>query len=390
MAIETELVERALTLGPQLRGNVAEGEQLRRLPDANVAALKRAGLLKVLQAKRFGGHQLSLHTHVDTIAAVARGCASTAWCMGVIHAHSWLMANFPQAAQEETYGANPDTVISAVIAPRGTAKRVAGGYVLSGFWPFASGCQHSSWLLLGARILDDKGAVVDEADLLVPTAEIKIHDDWKVAGLRATGSCSVEAKEVFVPGHRYLSLPGLIGGETPGAALHDGTLYKSAAVPVLTLALTPGAIGIAEAALEAFMARLPGRAIAYTNGEKQVESATTHRQLADAATRIRTARLLLHRCVDDIEEAALRGVVMAFADRARARMDCAHAVRECREAVETLFLASGGSGIADTNPVQRAWRDLHAITLHGILALETNQEMYGRVLLGLDPKTALI
>jgi len=156
---------------------------------------------------------------------------------------------------------------------------------------------------------------------------------------------------------------------------------------VLQLALTPGAIGIAEAALAAFQDRLPGRLIAYTLGEKQIESATTHRQLADASTRVRVARLLLHRAVDDIEAAAAAGVMMAPRERARIRMDCAHAVAQCREAVETLFLACGGSGIAETSPVQRAWRDLHAIAMHGALAYEVNQEMFGRMLLGLTPNT---
>ncbi len=386
----TDLLERATSLIPELRQRAAEAETLRRLPEANVAALKRAGLLKVLQARRYGGHQLSLHAHVDTVATIARGCGSTAWCMGVVHAHSWLMGSFPQAAQDETYGADPDTFISAVIAPRGEAKPVDGGYVLSGFWPFASGCQHAQFLLLGARILDAGGAVVDEADLLVPAKDITINDDWNVAGLRGTGSCSVAAKNVFVPRHRLLSLPGLIEGKAPGVALHDGALYKSAAVPVLQLALAPGAIGIAEAALDAFQERLPGRIIAYTLGEKQIESATTHRQLADAATKIRVARLLLHRAVDDIEAAANAGATMAPRERARIRMDCAHAVRQCLEAVDTLFLACGGSGLAEANPIQRAWRDLHAINVHGALALEVNQEMYGRMLLGLPPNTTLI
>ena len=277
-----------------------------------------------------------------------------------------------------------------MIAPRGKATPAEGGYVLNGFWPFASGCQHSQWLLLGAQILDRAGAVVDEADLLVPTAEITIRDDWNVVGLRGTGSCSVVAKDVFVPRHRYLSLPGLIQGKTPGAALHDGSLYKSAAVPVLALALAPPALGMAEAALAAFQERLPGREIAYTNHIVQRDSPTTHRLIADAATRIHVARLLLHRCVDDIEAAAERGAMMEFATRARIRMDCAYAVRQCLEAVEPLFLACGGSGIGESNPVQRAWRDLHAVNMHGLLALETNQEMFGQVMLGLEPNTTLI
>jgi 3-hydroxy-9,10-secoandrosta-1,3,5(10)-triene-9,17-dione monooxygenase len=385
-----ELVERAQALIPELRQRAAEAETLRRLPDANVAALKRAGLLKILQPRRFGGYQASLHAHVDAVAAIARGCGSTAWCMGVVHAHSWLMGSFPEAAQDETYGVDPDTFISAVIAPRGEAKAAEGGYVLNGFWPFASGCQHAQFLLLGARILDAGGAVVDEADLLVPAQDIIINDDWHVAGLRGTGSCSVAAKDVFVPRHRALSLPGLIEGKAPGVRLHEGSLYKSAAVPVLQLALAPGAIGIAEAALAAFQDRLPGRIIAYTLGEKQIESATTHRQVAEAATKIHVARLLLHRAVDDIEAAAGAGVMMAPTERARIRMDCAHAVAQCREAVDTLFLACGGSGLSEANPVQRAWRDLHAIAMHGALAYEVNQEMFGRMLLGLTPNTTLI
>jgi 3-hydroxy-9,10-secoandrosta-1,3,5(10)-triene-9,17-dione monooxygenase len=390
MPDHAQLVARAASLVPTLRARAAEAEQFRRLPDANVAELRAAGLFKVLQPRRCGGFEMSLHTHIDTVAEIARGCGSTAWCMGVIHAHSWLVGSFPQEAQAESYGANPDAIVCAVIAPRGKARAVAGGYRLDGFWPFASGCQHADWLLLGTEIADEGGTVVDAAELLVPARDIVIRDDWNVVGLRGTGSCSIVANDVFVPKHRYLSLPGIIAGEAPGAAAHDTSLYKGAAVPVLVLAITPAALGMAEAALAAFKERLPGREIAYTEHEIQIDSPTTHRQVADAATRIHVARLLLHRCADDIEAAAARGEMTEFTARARVRMDCAHAVRQCMEAAEILYLACGGSGIAETNPVQRAWRDLHAVNMHGALTLETNQVMYGRILLGLKPNTPLI
>ena len=390
MPDHAQLVARAASLVPTLRARAAEAEQFRRLPDANVAELRSAGLFKVLQPRRCGGFEMSLHTHIDTVAELARGCGSTAWCMGVIHAHSWLLGSFPQEAQAESYGANPDAIVCAVIAPRGKARAVAGGYRLDGFWPFASGCQHADWLLLGTEIAGEGGTVVDAAELLVPARDIVIRDDWNVVGLRGTGSCSIVANDVFVPKHRYLSLPGIIAGEAPGAAAHDTSLYKGAAVPVLVLAITPAALGMAEAALAAFKERLPGREIAYTEHEIQIDSPTTHRQVADAATRIHVARLLLHRCADDIEAAAARGEMMEFTARARVRMDCAHAVRQCMEAAEILYLACGGSGIAETNSVQRAWRDLHAVNMHGALTLETNQVMYGRILLGLKPNTPLI
>jgi 3-hydroxy-9,10-secoandrosta-1,3,5(10)-triene-9,17-dione monooxygenase len=113
-------------------------------------------------------------------------------------------------------------------------------------------------------------------------------------------------------------------------------------------------------------------------------------QAAAAATKIGMARLLLYHCADEIEAAAKKGEMMEFAKRARVRMDCAQAARECLEAAEILYLASGGSGIHDASALGRAWRDLHAINMHGLLNLETNREMYGRVVLGLEPNTPLI
>ena len=68
-----ELVARAAALAPQLRERVVEAEQIRKVPPANVEALRKAGLFRVLQAKRYGGHQQSFRTHIDTIAAVAPG-----------------------------------------------------------------------------------------------------------------------------------------------------------------------------------------------------------------------------------------------------------------------------------------------------------------------------
>jgi 3-hydroxy-9,10-secoandrosta-1,3,5(10)-triene-9,17-dione monooxygenase len=385
-----ELVARATALVPALRERAAEAERMRKVPEANVAALKEAGLYKVLQARRHGGYQASLRTHIDTVAAVARGCVSTAWCMAVTHAHSWLMASFPAEAQAETYGANPDALISAVISPRGSARPVEGGYLLSGFWPFASGCEHADWLFLGAAVADASGAKVDEADFLVPIGDVTIKDDWNAVGLRGTGSCSVVAKDLLVPAHRYLSLPQLIAGNAPGPALHDGWLYRSGPVPVLALALVPPALGAAEAALADFKERMPGRVVAYTEGEIQIEMPTTHMQVAAAATKIGIARLLAEHCADEIEAAARRGQTMDLAERARVRMDSAEAARQCLEAVDLLHLASGGSGIAEGNPLQRAWRDLHALNMHGLLNLETNREMYGRIVLGLKPNTPLI
>ncbi len=381
---------RAAALVPVLRERALDAERLRRLPDETVADLRQSGLLKILQPRRYGGHQLDIHTHLDVVSTLAQGCGSSAWVAGVIHAHTWLSGLFPESAQAELYGANPDAITCAVVAPRGTATATDGGYRLGGFWPFGSGCQHSQWMFLGGQVKDSSGAVIDEGEFLVPTADLTVNDDWHVSGLKGTGSCSVAGKDLFVPAHRFLSTPTAFTGKAPGLALHDGWLYRAAAVPVLDIALSGPALGIAKGALATFLDHVKGgRVLAYT-GHVQSEWPVTHAELADAAIRIDMAELLLRRLADDIERTAEAGEEMPIERRARARMDCAQAVRCCLEAVEILFLAAGGGTLADRNPLQRASRDLHAINMHGFLALRTNQEVYGRALLGLPPITPLL
>src|SRR5262249_18565974 len=155
-------------------------------------------------------------------------------------------------------------------------------------------------------------------------------------GLAGTGSNSVALRDVAVPEDRFLSLVSAIRGQTPGAALQGSALYRSAIVPVLTLALTGASLGIAEGAIDAFIDRLEGRVVAYTNNEKQRDIPVTHVQLAMSASKVRAANLLLHHVAEDIERAAHHDVLPDLNTRARMRMDCAFATRLCLEAIEPL------------------------------------------------------
>ena len=160
----TSVLDSTLEIVPELRARAEQAANDRRLPVENIEALRRSGSLKVLQATRNGGLGLSVRDHVDVISTLARGCGSTAWVSGVVHAHSWLLSHFPEQGQADVYGANPDAVVSAVIGPRGKAVRTDGGYRLEGVWPFASGCERAEWLLLGAQVLEN-GEVVDQWEI---------------------------------------------------------------------------------------------------------------------------------------------------------------------------------------------------------------------------------
>lgn len=331
-----------------------------------------------------------MHVHLDAVAELARGCGSTGWCAGVYHAHSWVMGLYGDDAQNDVYGGNPNAIISAVIGPRGKARKVAGGYRLSGFWPFCSGVHHAQWVMLGEFVEADDGAVLDSGIMLVPTKDIAIQDDWYVASLTGTGSNSVVAKDVFVPEHRFMSMAKVIEGDAPGTVKHRSNLYYSAAVPALALFICSPAVGMARHALDGFVSRLPDKIVSYTFDEKQRDMPMTHMQVAESATKVDAGKIVLHSMIDEIEHYAAQRAQMPLVRRAKARMDCAYAVRLCLESVESILYAAGGSALGETNDVQIAARDVRGVNAHGLLNLQVNQEMYGRAVLGLPPNSPVI
>jgi 3-hydroxy-9,10-secoandrosta-1,3,5(10)-triene-9,17-dione monooxygenase len=386
----SDSVARARQLIPELRERAAQTAADRRLPQSTIDRLREVGVLKTIQATRNGGAALGIRSHLDVMSALGEGCGSTAWVAGVVQAHSWLMSHFPEQGQDDVYAGHPDAVVSAVIAPRGKAVQTTDGFRLQGVWPFGSGCERAEWLLLGAVVFDAAGNEVDQGDFIVPTSSATIKDDWFVSGLAGTGSCTMVVEGVDVPAHRFLSLPGLIMGNSPGAGLHGNDwVQRCAPVPVLTIALCGGAIGIAKQALADFPAAIKGKVIAYT-ADPQEPHPFTHIRIGDAASRIREGELLLYSVADELDATAQAGGEVPLLRRAEMRNDCATAVRRLLEGVEILFRESGATGVRTSSPMNRALADIQTINNHGLMKLETNQEMYGRLLLGLEPNTPLI
>lgn len=375
----------------ELRANTHKAETQRRLPPENIALLADKGLLQILQPVSCGGHELTMRAHLDAVSTVSRGCHATGWVLGVSHAHSWLMGHINPQAQADVYGTDSAQLIAAVIGPLGHAvKQADGSFVLSGFWPFASGNAHANWMLLGARIFDESGRQLDEGDLLLPMEDIEQLDDWRVAGLQGTGSSSVKCTNVSVPAHRFLSFPGMMENETEQYTGSQGTaLFKSQAAPVLNLCIASSCTGVARSALDEFIKTMPGKPVMYTDHVSH-EWIPMQQAVGEAASNIHAAELILYRVADDIDDYAGRGEKMPLELRARIRMDLAHAPRLCKEAVQKLFTIGGAAGLSLKSPIQLAARNLQAVTMHGALLADACAEIYGRVLLGGEPGTPVI
>ena len=120
------------------------------MPAETIAEYRAAGILRILQPRRFGGMQGRFSLFSRIVEELTWGCASSAWVYAVLAEHQWIIAQYPEQAQIDVWGDDPEAVASSSLAPRAAAEPVAGGWRLSGHYPFSSGCDHAQWAIIGA------------------------------------------------------------------------------------------------------------------------------------------------------------------------------------------------------------------------------------------------
>jgi 3-hydroxy-9,10-secoandrosta-1,3,5(10)-triene-9,17-dione monooxygenase len=317
-------------------------------------------------------------------AEVGRGCASTSWNLGNFAVHHWMLAHYDERAQDEVWGADPDALIASGIAfPQGSGRRVDGGFVVRGSWNFSSGVDVSDWNMLAVTVRDGE-RVVDHRMCLVHRSEYQVLDDWHVLGMRATGSKSVVAKEVFVPEHRALCMYQCRGGaDFPGARVNPNPLYR---VPISTMVshcLVGAAVGNAEAALELSCEAVKARSTSYT-GMRMRDFQAVQLRVGAAGAKIETARLLLRTDCIRAQEVAAAGGIPTIEEKLRFKRNLAYAAQLCTEAVDLLHAMAGANGIYDSYPIQRIFRDAHSLGAHIAFNFDAHGSAWGLVALGGD------
>ncbi|MBW4721822.1 acyl-CoA dehydrogenase family protein [Saccharothrix obliqua] len=380
-----ELVRRAADLAPLLRKHSAWSEENRRLHDETVEALAAAGFFKLRTPVRHGGYEVDTRTLVDVTAELARGDGSVGWTAAVHTIPTWMACQFPSHVQDEVF-AEEDVRLCGTLSPSAMATPADGGAIVNGKWGFISGAHHSQWQEIIAIMVGHEGEPYPIV-ALVPMSDLLVVDDWRTSGLCGTGSVSTVAKDLFVPAERILPLPAVLSG---GGADADAAIYRPPLLPVASASSVGVALGMAVAAREAFFKRLPDRKITYTSYERQADAPLTHFQVAEAAVKTDQARFHAHRLADLVDTKAAAGEPWALEERAVARADLGVVCRLAKEAVDVLATASGGSSIYRDIPIQRITRDVHAINQHALMHPDTNAELYGRVLCGLEPNTLYI
>jgi alkylation response protein AidB-like acyl-CoA dehydrogenase len=378
-----QLVGRIQELQPLLAANSAQGEQDRRVVEESIAALTAAGVFKVAQPRRYGGYETSMRTMLDVSSAVGEADGGTAWVVALCNVCAWLTGLFSERAQDDVWAASPDAKVSGVLAPTSETVKVDGGFRVTGKWFWNSGSWHADWAVLGLPVVNEKGEPVDQGLALIPRSDLDLKETWFVAGMRSSGSNCLIAADVFVPEHRIVSVPLAIGGRYATERTEE-KLYRSAFVPLLALVLAGPQLGLGRKALEIVTAAAAKKPISYTFYTAQSDSVAFQLQLAEAAMRIESAHLHAYRAADDIDRAAAADEYLDVLARARVRADTAWVLENVTRAIDILLSAHGAGSFAESNSLQRIWRDSAVAARHAVTLPAVNYEVYGKALLGRD------
>jgi 3-hydroxy-9,10-secoandrosta-1,3,5(10)-triene-9,17-dione monooxygenase len=378
------MIARAKTLIPQLRDRASRTEELRRLPAETERDLHESGLFRILQPKKVGGSELDYVALLDCADAIGQADASVAWNFANLASHQWMLGMFDKRAQDLVWNKDANALIaSSFIFPAGRARKVDGGYVLRGSWPFSSGVESSEWNMLASVVAsEDDADGIEYRIFLLNKRDYQINDTWNATGLRGTGSNDVLVNDAFVAEPMTVVASDLAGGRTPGSAVNPNALYTLPVFSLFPYVLSGVALGNAQACLDDYVEIARHRASTY-NRAKLADLQSTQIKIAEASAKVDAARMIMRTACIEAMADARRGLIPNMAAKTKLRRDGAYSVNLCTEAVSLLFSASGARGLFTSGALQRQFRDAHAINSHLAFNFDAAGTNYGRVALGL-------
>ncbi|OBJ61727.1 acyl-CoA dehydrogenase family protein [Mycobacterium asiaticum] len=345
----------------------AQTERERRLAPDLVDRLNDAGLLRATMPREVDALELEPPIALRCAEAIARGDAAAGWCVSIAITSALLVAYLPPAVRDEMFGGGRG-VAAGVWAPRGKARSVDGGVVVSGRWPFCSGITHADVLFAGCFVDDGRVPSV----VALPKDQLRVLDNWHTLGLRGTGSHDTVADELFVPSDRVFSL-------FDGPVL-DRPLYRFPVFGFFALSIGAATLGNARAAIDDFAELAAGKK-GLGSTRTLAERPATQAAAATAESSLSAARALYYEAIDTAWQASHESEPVPVDLRNRLRLAATHAARTSADVVRTLYDLAGSSAIYDDSPLQRRFRDAFTATAH-FQVNEASRELPGRVLLG--------
>ncbi len=375
-------IAKARELRDLLRAEAPEGEKRRSPTPAVDKALKENNLLSLLLPQRLGGAGLSFTDFSRVQMEIAKGDPSISWVMQIVNGTTWVASLTSDAIQETLFGNGPAPVCGAYNPP-GKARKVDGGWIVNGAWPYTSGSRQSEWAQSGVVLEGYDGPVVPGINMVyIPFKELEIKDTWFMTGMQGTGSDTSVAKDVFVPEHLMVMMDKPFGYVEPGKKHTGAPSDRVPVVPVVRATGIAQLIGAAEAMLEIVEAESKAKPIVTTTYQKRTDSGAVLLELGQVAAQLDTAKLILLDTTGLLDEIGITGREFKISERARHKAQCGQMIELVHKSIEQLMFIAGSSAFALDKPISRFWRDIHVGLRHVQNIPMLSYEIYARDRLG--------
>jgi len=374
--LRDDLFERIDTIAPVLAADAALGEELRRLPDTTVAALRDTGLLKLKVPAVLGGNEAEPDLQFDVFERVALINASAAWCLFIYtDSAGAVCARLPDAGLERLLADGDVPIVCGGGGLRpGSLEPVPGGYRFSGRFRYGSGIHAASWVLLQGFVTGADGTPPKMLVCVVPRDAVEVRDTWHVLGMRATGSNDFTATDVFVP-EELTYAPNI-------PPRRGGRLYRTSIVGYLGYPVPAVTLGIARRALDELIALASTITRGYTRPLVLSSRPTFQSFLGAADQRLKAARALMIADGINLMERVDQDDGNLRAIEAATRAAGAFAVRTASDVLADTVRYAGGAAIGQGTVFEQAVRDLTVAANH-LLVNESAYESHAQFLLGL-------
>jgi len=363
--VEDDLIAAVRESRALLRRNAPLGEMQRSMTDEVVQTLDRLGLWSLLLPARWGGRGLSSAAFSRVNREVAKGDPSVAWVVQIINGCTWIASLTSDRLQEELFGSGVPRFCSS-FAIAGSAKPVAGGYIVDGNWPYNSGSRQASWGQYLVNLQREDGSVSPGNFVYIPMSEVTIVDTWFTVGMQGTSSDSATVNNLFVPEHRFVSAERTFGYREPSKKYVGAPSDNWVVFPLIRAAGLGQLVGAVEAALELALEGAQRKPVPNTTYTRQMNSPVVQRNLGEAAAKIEAASSIANSLCDEQDRAALAGTSLTLPERGRQKAACALVIELLGTALDKIMFVAGSSAFARSNDLQRFWRDFNMAARHAI------------------------
>ncbi|MFT8421233.1 MAG: acyl-CoA dehydrogenase family protein [Gluconacetobacter sp.] len=342
----------------------------RRLADDIVAGFRTIGIYRAFVARRFGGLEITPDRFLETIETIADADGSAGW-VASFGVSALYLAALPVQTLEAIYRKGPDVVFAGAIFPPCPAGIADGDLVVSGRWPYASGCTGADLLGVGVSLPNGPAGDGLPRTAVFPVEQARIDETWNTMGMAGTGSHDIVAEAIRVP----MDWTFIRGGPSN----LEGPIYRYPSLALAAQVLTVVGLGCARRALNEISAMAKGRK-SITGAPVMADRPYVQFSIAEAEAMLSAARCFFY----DVTRQAMAAAENGTPDEAcaaRIRLACIHAAQTSYEVARRCFELGGIAAVDADHILARCMQDCAVVAQHAFMA-RSNYEVAGRLILG--------